>query len=125
MIAKILAMGLAGAFGTLSRYGMSEAMYALFGRGFPCGTYAVNMLGCMLYGLVWGLSVDRGLISDEMRIVVLVGFMGSFTTFSSLIFDSEVLLLEHRWMALAVNLIGQNTLGFAALLGGRKLSMLL
>lgn len=121
---KLLAMALAGSLGTLSRYGLSEALYAVLGRSFPWGTYAVNMLGCLLYGLVWGLSVDRALINDEIRMVILVGFMGSFTTFSSLIFDSEVLLLEHRWLALAANLMGQNILGFAALFAGRMLARL-
>ncbi len=121
---KLLAMALAGAIGTLSRWGLAEAVYALLGRDFPWGTVTVNLVGCLLYGLVWGLSLERGLIHDEVRMVLLVGFMGSFTTFSSLIFDSEVLLLEGRWLALCANLAGQNFLGFAALFAGRLLSRL-
>lgn len=124
MSQKLLLLAAAGAAGTLARYALSEGVYRLVGREFPWGTATVNLVGCALFGLVWGLSVERGLLGDQTRVVLLAGFMGSFTTFSSLIFDSEVLLLQGRFLPLAINLAGQNLLGFAALYAGRLLARL-
>jgi len=53
---KILLLSLAGASGTLSRYWLGGLVYDLFGRDFPWGTWAVNILGCFLFGLVWAHS---------------------------------------------------------------------
>lgn len=111
---KIILLSVAGTAGTLSRYWLSGAVYGFMGRGFPWGTWAVNILGCFLFGLVWVLSDERGLISPQGRIVILVGFMGAFTTFSTLIFESFELAGDAQWLKLALNLAGQNAVGFAA-----------
>ena len=101
---------LAGGAGALARYGVSELANTLVGRQYPLGTFVVNVLGCFLFGLIWELAAVRLLISDTVRLIILVGFMGSFTTFSSLIFDSFALLL--------FNIGAQTILGFAALFLG-------
>lgn len=82
---------LAGGAGALARYGVSELANTLVGRQYPLGTFVVNVLGCFLFGLIWELAAVRLLIPDTVRLIILVGFMGSFTTFSSLIFDSFAL----------------------------------
>ena len=74
---------LAGGAGALARYGVSELANTLVGRQYPLGTFVVNVLGCFLFGLIWELAAVRLLISDTVRLIILVGFMGSFTTFSS------------------------------------------
>ncbi|OGR36894.1 MAG: chromosome condensation protein CrcB [Desulfovibrionales bacterium GWA2_65_9] len=118
---KILLLALAGACGTLARYWLSGAVHGLLGRGFPWGTAAVNLTGCLLFGLVWVLADERQLIRAEFRVVILVGFMGAFTTFSSLIFETGELLRGTQWAYAALNLIGQNVLGFAAFYLGAAL----
>ncbi|MBU1040067.1 MAG: fluoride efflux transporter CrcB [Proteobacteria bacterium] len=118
---KIFLLGLAGACGTLSRYWLSGAVQGVMGRDFPWGTAAVNLLGCLLFGLVWVLADERQLIRAEFRVVILVGFMGAFTTFSSLIFETGELLRGTQWAYAALNLMGQNLLGFAAFYIGAAL----
>ncbi len=86
-----LFIAIAGATGALMRYGLSSGIYAVFGRGFPYGTLAVNVIGSLLIGLLYALLVERMKISVEWRTVIMVGFLGSFTTFST--FSLETLHL--------------------------------
>lgn len=104
----------AGGLGALSRFGLTVLVNKLAGGQFPWGTLAVNMLGCFIFGLLWELISSR-MLSDPTRIILLVGFVGSFTTFSSYIFDSFVLSGSDRlWLALT-NIIFQNSIGFLSL----------
>jgi CrcB protein len=118
---KIALIALAGAFGTLCRYWLSGVVYDVLGRDFPWGTWAVNILGCFLFGLVWILSEERGFLSAQARILILTGFMGAFTTFSTFIFESGGILNDGQWLKLALNLGGQNLVGFTALYLGTGL----
>ncbi len=112
---KLILIALAGACGTLCRYWVSGAAYDLLGRDFPWGTWAVNILGCFLFGLVAILAEERGLVSAQTRLLILTGFMGAFTTFSTFIFESGGLLHDGQWLKLALNVGGQTLVGFAAL----------
>ena len=125
VVHKILLLALAGACGTLARYWLSGAVHGVLGRDFPWGTAVVNLLGCLLFGLVWVLADERQLIRAELRLVILVGFMGAFTTFSSLIFETGELLRGSQWLYAGLNLIGQNALGFAAFALGAALGRVL
>jgi len=122
---KILLLALAGTCGTLARYWLSGAVQGALGRDLPWGTAAVNLLGCLLFGLVFVLADERQLIRAEFRVVILVGFMGAFTTFSSLVFETGELLRGSQWAYAALNLIGQNILGFAAFYTGAALGRVL
>jgi len=115
---KLLLIAFAGAAGTLARFWLSGAVYRLLGPDFPWGTWAVNVLGCLLFGLVWVLSEERFVISGETRLIVLVGFMGAFTTFSTYVFESAQLASGGEWLRMWLNLLGQNVAGFAAFLLG-------
>jgi CrcB protein len=111
---KILMLAVAGMCGTLARYWLSGAVYGIMGREFPWGTAAVNLLGCLLFGLIWVMADERQLLGAETRLVILVGFMGAFTTFSSLIFETSELMRGAQWTYAALNLVGQSILGFVA-----------
>jgi CrcB protein len=80
---KLLLIGLAGLAGTLLRYGLSGWTARQFGENFPAGTLVVNLIGCFLAGLLFHLMFERYVSSETLRAVVLVGFLGGFTTFSS------------------------------------------
>ena len=68
--------------------------------GFPRGTLVVNAAGCLLFGRVWCLGEERLVISGKTRLIILVGFLGSFTTFSSFAFETGQLLRDfQRWLA--------------------------
>ena len=83
---------------------------------------AVNILGCCLFGFVYELAAVRALLADAVRVVICVGFMGSFTTFSSLVFDSWA--LASRPGLLALNVAVQAAAGFGALCLGMQAAKL-
>jgi CrcB protein len=117
-------MMLAGALGTLARYVLAGVVQRLVGGEFPVGTLAVNVLGCFLFGLVWGLSEQRVLLSPEVRLPVLTGFMGAFTTFSTFAFETEALARHAHWWGAVGNLVGHNVLGLLAVVIGLGLASL-
>ena len=125
MVEKLFWIGLAGVLGTFARYGLSGAVQRICGSAFPCGTLAVNVLGCFFFGLVWSLAEDRLSISGEMRTVILIGFLGAFTTFSSFAFETTQLLRDAQWASAATNILAQNVIGitglFLGLITGRLL----
>ena len=79
MVQKVLLLALAGAVGTLTRFGLSGIVRRYNTTPFPWGTFAVNMTGCFLVGILWALFESRRPLSPESRTIVLVGFMGAFT----------------------------------------------
>jgi CrcB protein len=114
---KLGLLAVAGAVGTLARFGL-QALVQRGRPGFPYGTLAVNLLGCLLFGLVWALGEGRQVLAPSARQVVLVGFMGSFTTFSSFAFETTLLLEAGEIALAAANVVVSNAAGFLALVAG-------
>jgi CrcB protein len=95
------------------------------GASFPYGTLGVNVAGCFLIGLFYGLGANRLDITPELRLLFAVGFLGSFTTFSSFGYESISLLRSgDLWLGLA-NIAGNNLLGLAAVIVGLALASFL
>ena len=118
MLQRILLLAGTGAAGTLARYWLAGAVQQSSGTAFPWGTLAVNGLGCFLFGIVWTLADERFLISGQSRLILLVGFMGAFTTFSTYVFETRQMLAASEWLLAAVNFTLENVTGFAMLLLG-------
>jgi CrcB protein len=112
---------LAGALGTLCRVGCVRAATELFGPRFPWGTAIVNLLGCVAFGAVLTLATERARLSPEARFVLLSGFMGAFTTFSSLVGDTAALWTSGRPVLAVLNAVGQNVLGYLCFAVGTAL----
>ncbi len=125
MVQKIVLLGLAGAVGTLTRYGVSGVVQRMAGISFPLGTFLVNLSGCLLFGLVFGLFEERIGLPGELRFLILTGFMGAYTTFSSYMFESVTLLQHGQWLAAALNIIGQTVAGVALTIAGLALGKML
>ncbi|MHB1457039.1 MAG: fluoride efflux transporter CrcB [Armatimonadota bacterium] len=79
---KIVFLLAGGAIGALTRYWVSLLSVRLFGTGFPTGTLIVNLAGCLLIGLVFGVGEQKG-ISPAFRLFFITGFLGALTTFSA------------------------------------------
>lgn len=83
-----IAIAVGGSLGAVSRYWVSASTYQWLGQSFPYGTLMVNVLGSLVMGFLSVLLVHRFQVSEEVRIGLLVGFLGSFTTFSSFAMDT-------------------------------------
>ena len=115
----ILLVGAGGFLGAQARYGLSNFASHKFGTAFPYGTIIINLSGSLLLGLFLGL-VDRAVLADEAyRWLVVVGFCGGYTTFSTYTYESLTLLREGKpFAALAANLVGSYVVGLLAALAG-------
>lgn len=121
MLRKILLIALAGALGTLARYGLAGLTQRLTNTYLPWGTFAVNVLGCFSAGLLWALFEQRWAVSGETRAIVMIGFLGAFTTFSALILETGEMVRATEWGYAAFNLALHVVFGFAALYAGVNL----
>ena len=119
---KFIYLGLAGAAGTLARYWVTEAAKGNVAGSIPWGTWAVNIVGCFLYGLIWVLAEERQLVSAQFRFFALAGFMGAFTTFSTYMFETVDLLRIGSVLPAVLNFAGQNVVGLLAVLGGMAIA---
>ncbi|MEX0776150.1 MAG: fluoride efflux transporter CrcB [Phycisphaeraceae bacterium] len=123
MFQKLLWIAVAGAAGTLARYGLAGLVHRWPGSSeFPWGTLVVNAAGCLLFGVVWGLAEYRHVISDDLRPIILIGFMGAFTTFSTFAFETTHMLQGAQWGYAAANIVAQNVLGVIMVLAGFALA---
>lgn len=121
MATRLLLIALAGALGTLARYGLTHLVQRHAGLTFPWGTFAVNVVGCLLFGLCWSLIEQRVAHVAEWRAVILVGLLGGFTTFSSFAFEGAGLLRNGEWGLALLHMAGQNVLGLLAIFAGLAL----
>ena len=94
MFKTILLVGTGGFLGSVSRFLASRFMQDNFPSAFPFGTFFVNITGCFLIGLIYGLSERSSLISSEWKMFLAVGFCGGFTTFSTFANENLALLRD-------------------------------
>ena len=124
-MARVLWISLAGAAGTAVRYLLTMAITQRFGASFPAGTIVVNLTGCFIMAAVMTASAALGW-SATVRMVVTVGFLGGFTTYSS--FNQETMMLWERGatsaavLNLAVTLLGGLAAGWLGMVVGRQLN---
>lgn len=111
-------LAIAGALGTLARVGLSILVRRLELAKFPWDTLTVNCMGCFFFGLIWVLAEERLVIGDRTRWIVLAGFMGAFTTFSTFAFETTRYAADADFGAALANVALQNVLGvFCVYLG--------
>jgi CrcB protein len=118
MFQKVLWLSVAGACGTVSRFAVYELAAKAKNAHFALGTFTVNIIGSFLFGLIYVLAQRRMGINQEMRVILLTGFMGAFTTFSTFAFDTARLFKSAQYMMAFGNMFGQTALGVAALGAG-------
>lgn len=114
---NVLLLGGAGAVGTLLRAACNMIAVRLLGTGFPWGTLLVNITGSFAFGAIVAMSRSRA-ISTEQEVILLVGLLGGFTTYSSFAFQSAELLAGGRPAAALAYMLATNTLGLVAVWAG-------
>ena len=91
---QLLLVAAGGAVGAVLRFSLGSAVQNWSARGFPYGTLTVNVLGSLLIGVFYVWLIERAALADEWRLALIVGLLGSFTTFSS--FSLETLQLIEK-----------------------------
>ncbi len=95
---KLLLIAVFGAIGTLARYGLQHLVQTKMGSAFPYGTLLINLSGCFFLGLIGQITLNRMLVSPELRVAIAVGFFGGFTTFSSFGWETAKMLEAGEWI---------------------------
>jgi fluoride exporter len=124
-VLNLLTISVGAVFGANARYVLSRYAARLLGPVFPYGTLIINVLGSFIAGffIVW--TTERVLVDPRWRLLVVVGFCGGFTTFSSFAFETMAYFEQGQWMLMATNVLSNNLLCLAAALAGMGLARVL
>ena len=117
-----LAISIAAIFGANLRYLLSRAAAREFGPVFPFGTLIINVVGSFIVGLFVIWTTERVLVDPRWRLLVVVGFCGSFTTFSSYAFETISFFEHGQWGLMLANIFGNNVLCLGGALAGMALA---
>jgi CrcB protein len=115
MIRNILVIGMGGFLGAVSRYGVAVWIGQRWGRSFPLGTFVINVSGSFLIGLLMPLLTERFIVNPQWRLLLVVGFLGAYTTFSTFEYETGALLKDGQWLYAGLNVMGSVVAGFIAL----------
>jgi len=109
---KLINLIIGGAVGTIARYLLGGVIYRLMGTGFPYGTLVVNVSGCFILGVLASLADKKFILGPDARLLLMIGFCGAFTTFSTLIFESDSLVRNGQVVRAFTNIFASVILGF-------------
>lgn len=118
MLRDFLLVGMGSFLGGGSRFIVSKVIQAWAPLSFPLGTFAVNILGCLIIGFLSGLHWPGGWMSPSMKLVLTTGFCGGFTTFSTFMNESTALMRDGNYLYLALYLGLSAALGLLAVVVG-------
>ncbi|HBF36725.1 MAG TPA: fluoride efflux transporter CrcB [Firmicutes bacterium] len=124
MFWNILWVIIGGGIGSATRYLLTLLASRLFGSNFPFGTLSVNLGGCLLIGLIFSLA-DRGIVSPAMRLLLMTGFLGGLTTFSTYALESTNFFKSMEISTALLNIGLNNFGGFILVLTGFWLGRLM
>ena len=114
----LVLIALGGAAGATTRYLLDTWIAERAGGAFPWGTLVINVSGSLVLGLLFALAIERGVLPASIRGPILIGFIGAYTTFSTLMLESWR-LIEGGAVGLGLaNLIGSSVIGMVAVVGG-------
>lgn len=125
MITRLLIVGAGGFAGAVARYLAGLWIGQRWGRSFPLGTLVINVSGSFLIGLLMPLLTERFVVNPQWRLLLVVGFLGAYTTFSTFEYETGSLLKDGEWMYAMLNIALSVTLGFLGLKLGELLAKLL
>lgn len=122
---NILVIGAGGFFGAASRYAVALWIGERWGRSFPLGTLVINVSGSFLIGLLMYLLSERLMVNPLWRSLLVIGFLGAYTTFSTFEYETGNLLRDGEFLFAALNVTASVLVGFAALKLGELLGKII
>jgi len=111
-MSKFILLAIGGITGTIARYFLAGYIYEVLGTSFPYGTLAINLLGCFIVGFLAALMENKFMLSPNLRLLLMIGFCGAFTTFSTFIFETNGLIRDGEVMRAFVNVLVSVIAGF-------------
>ena len=111
---QLVLVFLGGGLGACSRYLISQFANAKWGVDFPVGTLIANIVGCFIIGIFMAAITERYIINPNWRLLIVVGFIGGLTTFSSFSYESLQLLQDGGLNLAMVNILTNMVFGFTA-----------
>ena len=121
----VLLVALGGALGSVARYLVGGWISRRLGVSFPYGTLVINLTGSVIVGFFMIWATERVLIDPRWRLLVVVGFCGAFTTFSSYAFETMAYFEQGQWLLMFTNFFSNNFLCLAGALVGMALARVL
>jgi CrcB protein len=125
IVLDFLAVSLGAIAGANARYFLSRYAARVLGPVFPYGTLFINVLGSLIVGFFVIWTAERVLVDPRWRLLVVVGFCGAFTTFSSYAFETMAYFEQGQWLLMATNFLSNNLLCLAAALAGMAVARVL
>lgn len=122
MLKNYLIIGTGGFIGAITRYGLGTWIGQRWGRSFPLGTFVINVSGSFLIGLLMTLLAERLMVSPYWRLLLVVGFLGAYTTFSTFQYETGKLLKDSEFLVAMLNVMMSVIAGFVALKAGEVIA---
>lgn len=119
---RILLIAVFGAIGTLARYGLQGVVQVRMGGAFPYGTLLINLTGCFFLGLIGQFTLNRMVISPDLRMAIAVGFFGGYTTFSSFGWETAKMLEAGEWLRATTYVSASVVIGLLLSMAGIRLA---
>ncbi len=119
---QFLWIGIGGFLGANARFLLGQEIGRRLGTSFPYGTMTINVVGAFLIGIIFTLLTDRFLVDPLWRQLIVIGFLGGFTTFSSYAMETISLLQDGRWSSALLYVLGNNVIGLVACAAGVSLA---
>ena len=120
MLIKIIMILAGGGLGAVARYTLGSQIDKNLNLSFPVGIFFVNLLGCFLIGLIVSIFENKLIFSENLKIFLIIGFLGSLNTFSTFAFDNYNFMTQKNILLLFANIFLTNTFGLLMVLIGMK-----
>lgn len=111
---EYLWVGIGGFLGANARFAIGRLVADRLGGSYPWGTFVVNLTGSFLIGILLTLLIERAVADPFWRLLLAVGFLGGYTTFSAYTFEAVALAMDGKWASAGLYVLGSNVLGLAA-----------
>lgn len=115
---NLIWIGVGGGIGAIGRYLVGRGVAHRLDDAFPYGTFAVNVIGALLIGVTFALLAEKDIGNTQLRLFVITGLLGGFTTFSTYTLEALTLAEDGAWGAAAAYVVGSNVVGLAACAAG-------